>query len=151
MGGARASHSSRRAPAVQPAPCSAEPPGVRTKSVMTDGISRLCAALQAVGVDCVFGVPGTQNVPLFEGFRRSHMRTVLASHELAASFMANGFFRATGRVAALATIPGPGFTYALTGLAEARLDSVAIIYFVGKPAHAPGRRFWLQSIDQRAI
>ncbi len=118
---------------------------------MADGISRLCAALRAVGVDCVFGVPGTQNVLLFEGFRRSNLRTVLASHELAAAFMANGHFRATGRIAALATIPGPGFTYALTGLAEARLDSVGLLYLVGKPATQPGRRFQLQAIDQRAI
>ena len=118
---------------------------------MRSGIVALCDALQAVGIDCVFGVPGTQNVHLFEGFRQRRIRTVLASSELAASFMANGYYRATGRVAALATIPGPGFTYALTGIAEARLDSVGLIYLVGKPASAPGRRFHLQAIDQRAI
>ena len=118
---------------------------------MSDGIAALCTGLQELGIDCVFGVPGTQNVPLFDGLRRSSLRTVLASHELAAAFMANGYYRASGRVAALATIPGPGFTYALTGLAEARLDSVGLLYLVGKPATAPGRHFQLQAIDQRAI
>ena len=117
----------------------------------TDGVTAICRALQAAGIDCVFGVPGTQNVLLFDGFRRTGIRTVLASHELAAAFMANGYFRATGRLAALATIPGPGFTYALTGIAEARLDSAGLLYLVGKASTAPGRRFQLQAIDQRAI
>ena len=118
---------------------------------MSDGIDALCRALIGVGIDCVFGVPGTQNVALFEGFRRHGLRTVLASHELAAAFMANGYFRASGRVAALATIPGPGFTYALTGLAEARHDSVGVLFLVGAPARGPGRAFQLQALDQCAI
>jgi acetolactate synthase I/II/III large subunit len=118
---------------------------------MIDGVTTLCRALQSAGIDCVFGVPGTQNVALFEGFRKQGIRTVLTSHELAASFAANGHFRASGRIAALATIPGPGFTYALTGLAEARLDSVGVLYLVGRPAKEPGRRFQLQAIDQGRI
>lgn len=118
---------------------------------MSDGIDALCRALIDVGIDCVFGVPGTQNVALFEGFRRHGLRTVLASHELAAAFMANGYFRASGRVAALATIPGPGFTYALTGLAEARHDSAGVLFLVGAPASGPGHAFRLQALDQRAI
>jgi acetolactate synthase-1/2/3 large subunit len=118
---------------------------------MSDGIDVLCAAIRTSGIECVFGLPGTQTVPLFEGFRAHGLRTVLATDELSASFMANGYYRATGRLAALTTIPGPGFTYALTGLAEARLDSAAMLYLVGTPATAPGRAFQLQAIDQRAI
>jgi acetolactate synthase-1/2/3 large subunit len=116
-----------------------------------DGVSALCGALRETGVDTVFGIPGTQNIALFDAFPRAGLRTVLSTHELAASFMANGYFRASGRVAALATIPGPGFMYALTGLAEARLDSAALLYLVGAPAKAPGRRFQLQRLEQRAI
>lgn len=116
-----------------------------------DGVSALCTALREVGVDVVFGIPGTQNIALFDAFPSAGIRTVLSTHELAASFMANGYFRATGRVAALATIPGPGFMYALTGLAEARLDSAAVLYLVGAPAKAPGRRFQLQRLEQRTI
>lgn len=118
---------------------------------MMGSIDRVCQALRESGIDIVFGVPGTQNVALFEGFRRNGLRTVLTTHELAASFMANGYYRASGRVAALATIPGPGFTYALTGLAEAKLDSVPIVYLVGVPTREPGRRFQLQALDQVAM
>jgi acetolactate synthase-1/2/3 large subunit len=118
---------------------------------LSDRFRQICDALTAVGVDCVFGVPGTQNVELFEALRQSGIRTVLATHELAAAFMANGYFRASGKPAVLTTIPGPGFTYALTGIAEARLDSAALIYIVGRPATEPGQRFQLQAIDQTSI
>jgi acetolactate synthase-1/2/3 large subunit len=99
----------------------------------------------------VFGLPGTQNVDLFEALRRSRLRTVLATHELAASFMANGYARASGDVGVLFTIPGPGFTWALTGLAEARLDSAPLLHVVGQPARGPGRRFQHQAIPQHAM
>ena len=81
----------------------------------------ICTVLTRLGIKTVFGLPGTQNVQLFEALRNSSLRTVLATSELAAGFMAAGHFRATGHIAVLATISGPGFTWALPGLAEARL------------------------------
>ena len=116
-----------------------------------NGAERLCRVLERLGVQTVFGLPGSQNVALFEALRTSRLRTVVATHELAASFMANGHARASGRPGVLLTIPGPGFTYALTGIAEAFLDSVPVLYILGKPATAPGRRFQLQALDQKAI
>jgi acetolactate synthase I/II/III large subunit len=115
------------------------------------GAERLCRALETLGVETVFGLPGTQNVALFEALRKSRLRTIVATHELSASFMANGYARASGRPGVLLTIPGPGFTYSLTGLAEALLDSVPVMSIVGRPAEAPGRRFQLQALDQRAV
>ena len=117
---------------------------------MSSGSDRICAALEGLGIETVFGLPGTQNVPLFEALRTSRLRTVLASHELGAAFMAAGHYRASGRVAALVTIPGPGFTYALTGLAEARHDSAALLHITGAPPEG-GRRFQLQALDQDAM
>jgi thiamine pyrophosphate-dependent acetolactate synthase large subunit-like protein len=114
------------------------------------GADLLCAELEVAGVECVFGVPGTQNVPLYEALRRSRLRSVVATHELAASFMAGAYFRASGRLAPLVSIPGPGFTWALTGLAEAFHDSAALLHLVGAPP-GPHRRFEFQAIDQRAV
>ena len=116
-----------------------------------NGADRLCEALTARGVEVVFGLPGSQTVPLYEAFRRAGMRCVNGSHELAASFMANGYARASGRAAVVSTIPGPGFTWALTGLAEARLDSAPVLLVTGAPATGPGRRFQLQALDQAAV
>jgi len=118
---------------------------------VTTGSDLLCTTLEGLGVECVFGLPGTQNVPIFEGLRQSRLRTVLATHELAAGFMANGYARASGRVGVLCTIPGPGFTYALTALAEARHDSAALLHITGTPEEEGDRKFRLQAIDQRAM
>ncbi len=118
---------------------------------MTTGLTALVGALREIGIDAVFGLPGTQSVALFEEIRRAGIRTILATDELAAAFMVNGYFRASGRIAALATISGPGFTYALTGLAEARHDSVGLLHLVPTPRPDDKHAFQLQAVDQRAI
>ncbi len=115
------------------------------------GAEAICRALVSAGVDTVFGLPGTQNVELFEALRHSKVRTVVASHELGAAFMANGYARASGRPGVLLTIPGPGFTYALTGLAEARLDSVPLVHILPGPAPRSSVGFPLQALDQAAM
>ena len=115
------------------------------------GADLVCATLQKAGVECVFGLPGTQNVALYQALRTSALRTITATSELSAAMMANGYFRASGRVGVLITIPGPGFTWAMAGLAEAALDSAALVHITGQPAVAPGRRFQLQALDQESI
>lgn len=117
---------------------------------MITGADLLCSTLEEKGVTCVFGVPGTQTIPLHEALRRSRIRVVVATHELGASFMANGYYRASGRIAPLVTIPGPGFTYALTGLAEALHDSAALLHITGRTASSDPRLHF-QALDQRAI
>jgi acetolactate synthase-1/2/3 large subunit len=112
---------------------------------------QLWATFRALGADFVFGLPGSQTIDAFQALKRSRLRTVVATHEMAAAFMANGYARVTGRPSILTTIPGPGFTFALTGLAEAWLDSVPIVYVVPAARNVPGREFALQAIDQRAM
>lgn len=120
-------------------------------SVRTSGAAIVIQTLEGLGVDCVFGLPGSQNVELYEALRRSTLRTVVATQELAASFMATGHAMASGKPGVLFTIPGPGFTHALTGLAEAFLDSIPLLHVAGAPAESPGRRFQLQALDQRGM
>lgn len=108
-------------------------------------------AFAQLGVTHVFGMPGSQTVPLFEALRRSRLTAVVPTHELAASFMAGAFYRVAGRPAVLITIPGPGFAYALTGLAESRLDSAALIHVVPSVEEGPDARFALQAIPQTKL
>src|SRR5690606_9481424 len=119
--------------------------------VSLEGGLELTRALEALGVTHVFGLPGTQNVPLFEALRRSRLETVVPTSELAAAFMAGAYHRASGRPACLVTIPGPGFAFALPGLAEARLDSAALIHVTVAAPEGPEARFRLQAIPQRAL
>lgn len=115
------------------------------------GADHLIATLEETGCRCVFGVPGTQTVPVFEALRKSRIRTVLAASEASAAFMAGGWARVTGQPGVCLTIPGPGFAWSLAGLAEALLDSIPLLAVTGAPPERPGRRFRQQELDQAAI
>jgi acetolactate synthase-1/2/3 large subunit len=116
------------------------------------GASRIVDALRAGGVECVFGLPGTQTLELFEALRESKLRTVIATNELNAAFMAGGWAKVTGNPGVLLTISGPGFMWALNGVAEARLDSVPLLHISGAPIDTPvGRRSRQQELPQAAI
>jgi acetolactate synthase-1/2/3 large subunit len=119
---------------------------------LRSGASRIVDALEASGVRCVFGLPGTQTLDLFEALRQSRLRTIVATNELSAAFMAGGWARLTGIPGVLVTISGPGFTWALTGIAEARLDSVPLLHIAGSPPKdSVERSFRQQEIAQKAI
>lgn len=111
----------------------------------------LCRSLENLGVRDVFGLPGTRNLALFDELRRSGLGVVAPAHELSAAFMANGYHRASGRPGVLVAVAGPGLAFSLAGLAEARLDSAAVLCLTG--AHGGeevvGRRF--QEIPQSAM
>lgn len=115
------------------------------------GSSLICRSLERLGVEHIFGLPGTQNVDFFEELRQCTIRAIVPTHELAAGFMANGYYRSSGRPGVLTTIPGPGFAYVVAAIAEARHDSAAVLYIVEKPEFAPAHKFTLQAIDQQAI
>ena len=113
------------------------------------GYQVLVQVLGDVGIDSVFGMPGSESVEVFDEFRRKGFRTVLATSEREAAFMAIGYYLASGRMAAVCTIGGPGFTNALTGIAEAQQDSAALLHLVvGRQSQQP---FGLHSIDHKSI
>jgi acetolactate synthase-1/2/3 large subunit len=118
---------------------------------MPRGADQLCGGLRAAGLRDVFGLPGSSNIRLFRAMQRAGIRAINTTSELAAAFAAIGYYRATRRVAGVVTIPGPGFTFALTGLAEARADSAALVHLVAIPSDHPDKVFRLQDIPHAAI
>ena len=116
-----------------------------------NGAEALAAAFERQGVTHVFGLPGTQNARFYSALEATGIRPVLAGSELMAAFMANGFHRSGGSVPVVATIPGPGFTFALTGFAEAAQDNAALILVTGEPDLREDKRFGLQAIDQAGM
>jgi acetolactate synthase-1/2/3 large subunit len=120
-------------------------------SPIRTGAEAFVAALEQEGVTCVFGLPGTQTVTLYEALRHSSIRAIVPTHELGAAFMAYGFARASGQVGVLLTIPGPGFAFAPAGLAEAFLDGVPIVHFTLTPSRGPTGQPAFQALDQAAI
>jgi acetolactate synthase-1/2/3 large subunit len=115
-----------------------------------NGADLICETLSHLGVEHVFGLPGTQNVPLYEALRTRGLRGISASDEGAAAFMAGGYAKASGRVGVLTTIPGPGFVYALAGVVEAHHDSLPLLWITLRQTDN-SRAFQLQLIDQAAM
>ena len=87
----------------------------------------LVKGLEAYGIDTVFGIPGVHTVELYRGLAGSSIRHVTPRHEQGAGFMADGYYRATGRVAAAFVITGPGVTNILTPMAQAYADSIPML------------------------
>ncbi len=115
------------------------------------GAEALCDALEREGVECVFGLPGTQTVEIYDALRSSRIRSIVPTHELAAAFMANGYARASGKPGVLITISGPGVAFAPAGLAEAKLDGVPLVHFTVAPATGPTGDPSFQAFDQTAF
>ena len=116
-----------------------------------EGSRALVRALEASGVEVVFGLPGTQNHALYVALRGSSIRSIVPTHELAAAFMAGAYGRMRRDVGVLLTIPGPGFAYALPGLAEAWLDSAPLVHITCAPPAGSPLKLQHQAIDQRAL
>src|ERR687887_1263791 len=97
------------------------------------GAQALARALRAEGIEILFGIVGTHNVALFDGlFDVPEIRVVAARHEASAGFMADGYARASGRIAACLVVPGPGVTNLMTALGQAYLDSVPMLAIAGQ-------------------
>ena len=99
----------------------------------------LVRRLAEYGVRVVFGYPGGQLTPIYDAlYRQSAIRHVLARHEQAAAFMADGYARATGRPGVCLAVCGPGVFNAATPLSAAYTDSVPVL-LVGGQVPTAGR------------
>jgi acetolactate synthase-1/2/3 large subunit len=96
------------------------------------GADALIAALQAEGVDTVFGMPGGANLPLYDALLDSGLRHVLMRHEAGAGHAAEGYARATGRVGVALATSGPGATNLVTPIADAQMDSIPTLFVTGQ-------------------
>ena len=85
-------------------------------------------ALAAQGVKAVFGIPGVHNLDIYDALLDTpEIAHYVVRHEQSASFMADGYARATGEVGVVLLITGPGLTNALTGIAQAYSDSSPLL------------------------
>lgn len=87
----------------------------------------LVEMLQAYGIDTIFGIPGVHTVELYRGLENTNIRHVTPRHEQGAGFMADGYARASGRVAACFIITGPGMTNIVTAMGQALGDSIPML------------------------
>ncbi|HEY6790090.1 MAG TPA: acetolactate synthase large subunit [Trebonia sp.] len=99
------------------------------------GAQALVLALENVGVDVVFGIPGGAVLPAYDPLLDSEkIRHILVRHEQGAGHAATGYAQATGRVGVCMATSGPGATNLVTPLADAYMDSVPVVAITGQVA-----------------
>ncbi|MEA1919789.1 MAG: acetolactate synthase large subunit [Campylobacterota bacterium] len=97
------------------------------------GAQMVIEALIAENVDTVFGYPGGAIMNVYdEIYKQSSFEHILARHEQAAVHAAEGYSKASGKVGVAMITSGPGFTNAVTGLADAYMDSIPMVVISGQ-------------------
>ncbi|WP_409485242.1 acetolactate synthase large subunit [Arsenicicoccus dermatophilus] len=101
--------------------------------VEVTGAQALVLALEALGVDTVFGIPGGAILPAYDPLLDSAtVRHVLVRHEQGAGHAAQGYAAATGKVGVCMATSGPGATNLVTAIMDAHMDSVPIVAITGQ-------------------
>jgi acetolactate synthase-1/2/3 large subunit len=98
------------------------------------GARILCEALLNEGADTIFGYPGGAVLHIYDELHnlRGRLHHVLSRHEQGAIHMAEGYAKATGKVGVALVTSGPGATNAVTGIANAFMDSTPLVVISGQ-------------------
>ena len=97
------------------------------------GAALLMDCLAKQGVEFVFGYPGGAVLPIYdELFADTRIRHILVRHEAGAAHAAEGYARSTGKPGVVLVTSGPGATNAITGIADAYMDSIPMVVITGQ-------------------
>ncbi|HKX31877.1 MAG TPA: biosynthetic-type acetolactate synthase large subunit [Blastocatellia bacterium] len=107
------------------------------------GARVLIEALRCENVKHVFGYPGGAVLHVYDEIAKSSeelgITHFLVRHEQGALFAAAGYAQATGQTGVALVTSGPGGTNAVTGIANAFMDSIPVVVFTGQvPTHLIG-------------
>ena len=104
------------------------------------GADILVECLIREGVEVLFGYPGGASMEMHQSLTRSNIQVVLCRHEQGEIFAAEGYAKASGKVGVCMATSGPGATNLVTGLADAKMDSVPLVAITGQvPTAVIGR------------
>ncbi|MBO6526796.1 biosynthetic-type acetolactate synthase large subunit [Erythrobacter sp.] len=102
-------------------------------STERSGAAILIECLKRQGVEFVFGYPGGAVLPIYdELFADDDIRHILVRHEAGAAHAAEGYARSTGKPGVVLVTSGPGATNAVTGIADAYMDSIPLVVITGQ-------------------
>ncbi len=97
------------------------------------GAEILVRCLKEEGVECMFGYPGGAVLHIYDAlYAQDDIKHVLVRHEQAAVHAAEGYARASGKTGVVLVTSGPGVTNAVTGIADAYMDSIPLVVFSGQ-------------------
>lgn len=104
-------------------------------------------ALEAEGVEYIFGLPGEENLDMVESIRTSKIKLVLTRHEQGAGFMAATYGRLTGKVGVCMATLGPGATNLATPAAYAFLGAFPMLMITGQKPIKKSKQGRFQIVD----
>ncbi len=100
---------------------------------LLSGADMIARFLQDEGVEYLYGYPGGAVLHIYDAlFRQDKVKHILVRHEQAATHMADGYARATGKPGVVLVTSGPGATNAVTGIATAFMDSIPMVILCGQ-------------------
>ncbi len=92
------------------------------------GAQAVVAALLHHGITSGFGIPSIHNIPIYEVLRQTAgFHHCVVRHEQAAGYAADGFYRQSGRVAAIFASTGPGNLFTLVPLLESLQSNTPVL------------------------
>ncbi|MBI4532167.1 MAG: biosynthetic-type acetolactate synthase large subunit [Candidatus Latescibacteria bacterium] len=120
------------------------PPAAREQIIVPHkekkGADIIVDSLIREGVEVMFGLPGGASMEIHQALTRSHITVILCRHEQGEIFAAEGYAKASGRVGVCVATSGPGATNLVTGIVDAKMDSVPIVAITGQvPSYNIGR------------
>jgi len=98
------------------------------------GAELFVRCLENEEVECIFGIPGEENVDVMDALLESGVRFVTTRHEQGAAFMADVYGRLTGKAGVCLATLGPGATNLVTGVADANMDRAPVVAIAGQGA-----------------
>lgn len=108
-------------------------------------------ALERLGFDLAFGMPGMWSLPLYNALSASNIRHILVRHEQHAAYAADGYARASGRAGLCLGTAGPGAVNIASGIAVPFKDHSPVLAITGHvPTYEHGRG-WIEDLDLRAV
>jgi acetolactate synthase-1/2/3 large subunit len=110
-----------------------------TPTQVTSGATSTVRALENAGIEVMFGVQGGAIMPVYDALWDSDIRHVMMAHEQGAAHAADAFSVVSGEPGVCLATSGPGATNLVTGLADANMDSDAVVALTGQvPQHMVG-------------
>lgn len=111
----------------------------------------IAQVLKNAGAEYAFGIPGGEVAPLIEALAAVGIKFVLTKHETAAGFMADAYWRRTGKLALCVTTLGPGVANAVNGIAQAYLDRSPVVLLTGSIDSRLNSQFPHQVFDHNRL
>lgn len=100
--------------------------------MILNGAQMLLECLRKENVEVLFGIPGGVVLSFYDALYQGGIRHILMRHEQAAAHAADGYARASGRIGVCLATSGPGATNVVTGVANAFMDSIPVVFITGQ-------------------